>query len=91
VSELRRSLRAEGKDVYYAVFSELWNDGAPEDDAQKSSYAQIARKHGISENDVGNFLRLVRQRLRGILKEIVTDYLGPGESAEDEVKFILSR
>jgi RNA polymerase sigma factor (sigma-70 family) len=91
VSTLRQALQAEGKEVYYAVFSELWNDGTPEDAPGNSSYAQLARKHGISESDVGNYLRLVRQRLRSILKEIVTDYLGPGGNAEDEVKFILSK
>ncbi len=91
VSKLRQSLQAEGKEVYYAVFTEIWDDGESEDASGKSSYTQLARKHGITESDVGNYLRLVRQRLRSILKEIVTGYLGPGENVEDEVKFILSR
>jgi hypothetical protein len=51
----------------------------------------MARKYSITENDVGNHLRAVRQRLRAILLEIVTVYLGPGENVEDEIKFILSR
>ena len=51
----------------------------------------VARKYGITESDVGNHLRLVRQRLRNTLKEIVAGYLGSGEDVEDEVRFILSR
>ena len=91
VSKLKQSLHAEGKELYFTLFAELWNEEAEDDDAGKASYAQLARKHSISENDVGNYLRIVRQRLRSILKEIVTGYLGPGEDAEDEVGFILSR
>ena len=56
-----------------------------------SSYAHLARKYGVTESDVGNYLRLVRQRLRSLLKVIVTGYLGPGEDVEDEVRFIISR
>jgi RNA polymerase sigma-70 factor (ECF subfamily) len=91
VSRLRQSLQAEGKDLYYTIFSEVWSGGAPEGASPSSSYAELARKHGLTESDVGNYLRLVRQRLRSILREIVTDYLGQGEHAEDEVIFILSR
>ena len=91
VSLLKQSLQSEGKEIYYIVFAELWNDRPIEDDPRKSSYVQLAKKHSITEDDVGNYLRVVRQRLRIILKEIVTDYLGPGENVEDEVRFILSR
>ncbi len=84
VAKLKEALHAEGKELHFALFSELWSD-------PKSPYAELARKHGISENDVGNYLRLVRQRLRGVLKDIVTAYLGPAGNVEDEVRFILSR
>ena len=84
VAKLKDQLQAEGKAVYYALFAELWSDPA-------SSYIDLARKHGLSENDVGNYLRTVRQRLRSVLQDIVTGYLGPGENVEDEVRFILSR
>ena len=91
VSRLKRSLQADGKELYFTLFAEIWGDGPLEDPAVKSSYAQLARKYSISEHDVGNHLRVVRQSLRTILKAIVTGYLGPGENVEDEVKFILSR
>jgi len=91
VSKLKQLLQAEGKELYFTLFAELWNDEPLEDPAGKSSYADLARKYCITESDVGNYLRVVRQRLRIVLKEIVTGYLGPGEDVEDEVRFILSR
>jgi RNA polymerase sigma factor (sigma-70 family) len=91
VARLKQSLQDEGKELHFTLFIELWNDGPVEGSAAKSSYAQLARKYSITENDVGNYLRTVRQTLRTILHEIVTGYLGPGEDVEDEVKFILSR
>jgi DNA-directed RNA polymerase specialized sigma24 family protein len=91
VARLKKELAAEGKEVYFALFGELWNERSLEGATQTSSYAALARKYSITENDVGNYLRAVRQRLRAILLEIVTVYLGPGENVEDEIKFILSR
>ena len=91
VSKLKTALLAEGKELYYSVFAEFWNDRPIEEDSRKSSYAQLARKYSITESDIGNYLRVVRERLRTILKGIVTGYLGPGENVEDEVRFILSR
>ena len=91
VSRLKQSLLAEGKELYFSLFAEIWNEGPSADDAGKSSYSALARRYGVTENDVGNYLRLVRQRLRSLLKEIVTGYLGAGEDVEDEVRFILSR
>jgi RNA polymerase sigma factor (sigma-70 family) len=91
VARLKRSLASEGKDLYFALFAEIWNEQSFEESSQKASYAQLARKYSISENDVGNYLRVVRQRLRLALKEVVAEYLGPGDNLEDEVRFILSR
>jgi RNA polymerase sigma factor (sigma-70 family) len=91
VARLKKELAAEGKDVYFTLFGEFWNERSLEGVSQTSSYAALARKYAITENDVGNYLRVVRQRLRAILREIVTVYLGPGGNVEDEIKFILSR
>ncbi len=90
VARLRKELADEGKGVYFALFGELWNERSLEGSAPSSSYAALARKYSLTENDVGNYLRVVRLRLRAILLEIVTVYLGPGENVEDEIKFILS-
>lgn len=91
VSRLKAELGEEGKALYFTVFSEIWSDRPLDDPATGSSYAELARKHAIRTSDVGNYLRVVRQRLRAILQDIVSGYLGPGENPEDEVRFILSR
>jgi len=91
VSALKQALGAEGKETYFRLFADVWEERAPGDADRKGSYVELARKYSITENDVGNYLRVVRQRLRAILHDIVTGYLGPGENVEDEVRFILSR
>jgi RNA polymerase sigma-70 factor (ECF subfamily) len=91
VAHLKKELAAEGKDVYFALFSEFWSERGTPDGASNASYGSLARKHSVTESDVGNYLRVVRQRLQVIVQEIVTAYLGPGENVEDEIKFILSR
>jgi hypothetical protein len=91
VARLKKELAADGKDVYFTLFGELWNERSLESATQASSYAALARKYSVTQNDVGNYLRVVRQRLRAILREIVTVYLALGENVEDEIKFILSR
>jgi RNA polymerase sigma factor (sigma-70 family) len=90
VSKLKDSLVAEGKELHFKVFAELWNERPLDDPSGGSSHAELARKYALSESDVANYIRFVRQRMRAILKEIVTDYLEPGGNAEDEVRFILS-
>jgi RNA polymerase sigma-70 factor (ECF subfamily) len=84
---LRDEFRSQGKEVYYQVFQEYCGEGT----AVESSYDEIAKKHGISADDVRNYLRVIRERGREILKEQLRDYLFPGEDLEDELRFILSR
>jgi RNA polymerase sigma factor (sigma-70 family) len=91
VATLKKELQAEGKEIYFTLFSEMWNERPLDDSSHASTYIQLARKYGVTESDVGNYLRIVKQRLRTTLKDIVTTYLGAGENVEDEVKFILSR
>lgn len=90
VARLKNELADEGKAVYFALFADIWSERG-EPGTPGVSYASLARKHSIAEHDVGNFLRVVRQRLRVILQEIVTSYLGASENIEDEIRFILSR
>jgi DNA-directed RNA polymerase specialized sigma24 family protein len=91
VSKLKQALAAEGKELYFRLFAEVWEERPLDEGDRKGSYTQLARKYAISESDVGNYLRVVRQRLRTILHDIVADYLGQGENVEDEVRFILSK
>lgn len=84
---LREEFRGQGKEVYYTVFQEYCG----EDAAAAPSYDDLAKRHGLSADDVRNYLRATRERGREILKELLRDYLFPGEDLEDELRFILSR
>ena len=77
-------LRQESSELAYALFRGYCLEGEP-------SYAELARRHGVSEDDVRNRLREVRQRGREILKDMLRDYLLPGEDVEAELRFVLSR
>jgi RNA polymerase sigma factor (sigma-70 family) len=80
---LRDECRAQGKELQYQIFQEYCGG--------EVSYDDLAKKHGASADDVRNYLRLIRQRGREVLKDMLRDYLFPGEDVEDELRFILSR
>ena len=86
MKRLREEFSARGKAVYYDLFHEFCLDPAAE-----VSYDELSKRHGLGVDDVRNYLRVVRQRGREILQELLRDYLFPGESLEDELRFILSR
>ena len=78
-------LRKESPPAAFSIFSEhcLEETGA--------SYADLARRHGVSEDDVRNRLREARIRMRELLEELLRDYLAPGQDLEAELRFILSK
>ena len=86
MKRLREEFRICGKEVYYDLFHEFCVDPAAE-----VSYEDLSKRHHLSVDDVRNYLRVVRQRGREILQEMLRDYLFPGESLENELRFILSR
>jgi len=83
---LREELRAQGKELYFQIFQEYCGDAASD-----VSYEDLAKLHRVSADDVRNYLRATRERGREILKDLLRDYLFPGENVEDELSFILSR
>ena len=85
VSRLREELKGEGKDLYFTLFREVCLE------EREISYEEVAREHGIKPDDVRNYLRLVRQRIREILRVLLKDYLASGQDIEEELRFILSR
>jgi RNA polymerase sigma factor (sigma-70 family) len=87
MSRLRQALEIEGKSALYAIFSAYCLEGNDAD----VSYESLAKEHGMSLDDVRNGLRSVRQRGREILREMLSDYLFPGEDLEAELRFILSK
>ena len=78
-------LRKESSPVAFDLFREycLEESGA--------SYAELARRYKISEDDVRNRLREARLRLRDILEDLLRDYLLPGQDVDAELRFILSK
>jgi RNA polymerase sigma-70 factor (ECF subfamily) len=85
LAEAVSRLRRESAAVPFRIFQEhcLEETGA--------SYADLARRHGVSEDDVRNRLREARIRMREILEELLRDYLAPGQDLEAEFRFILSK
>ena len=85
VARLREELAAAGKQLYYDLFREYCLE------EREISYEDVAREHGVKPDDVRNHLRVVRQRLREILRDLLKDYLASGQDVETELRFILSR
>ncbi|HEX7900011.1 MAG TPA: hypothetical protein VF950_19750 [Planctomycetota bacterium] len=85
-SRVRAALDIEGKPKLFEIFREYTLDGAA-----GVTYETLAKKHGLSLDDVRNGLRSVRERARDMLNDILRDYLFPGEDLEAELRFILSR
>ncbi|HXX94392.1 MAG TPA: sigma-70 family RNA polymerase sigma factor [Planctomycetota bacterium] len=83
--EATARLRRELKPPAFEIFQEYCLEDTD------LGYGALAQKHGVSENDVRNRLREARLRLREILEEMLRDYLLPGQSVEDELRFILAR
>ena len=84
---LRDEFRAQGKEIYYEIFQSYCGEAAE----ASVTYEELARRHGLGTDDVRNYLRVIRQRGRELLKDMLRDYLFPGEDVEDELRFILSR
>lgn len=86
LARLRDELTAAGKELYWTIFREYCVEPA-----EGVSYDSIAGRHGLGADDVRNYLRAVRQRSRALVREIVADYLLPGDDLEGEVRFILGK
>ena len=86
MARLEKELGGQGKGLTYRLFREYCLD-----DDESVSYAELAKRHGVSEDDVRNGLRAVRQRGRELLREMLRDTLLPGEDVERELRLLLSR
>ncbi len=85
LAEAVARLRRESAPVPFEIFREycLEETGA--------SYSDLARRHGLTEDDVRNRLRESRRRLRELLEDLLRDYLAPGEDLAAELRFILAK
>lgn len=95
---LRKSFDRERKATHFAIFQE-YHRGLLEDihirenpegnRREPPSYADLARRFGMSEDDIRNSLRFSRQKLRDILRDLLAEYVGPGGNVETELMGIL--
>lgn len=83
VERLRAELVEKGKAVHFEIFEAYCLREEP------VTYEALARRHGLKADDVRNRLREVRARLREIVRRLLREYLGPDESVDDELAFIL--
>jgi len=85
LAEAVARLRKESSPTAFEIFREycLEDSGA--------SYADVARRNKVSEDDVRNRLREARQRLRDLLEDLLRDYLLPGQDVDAELRFMLSK
>jgi RNA polymerase sigma-70 factor (ECF subfamily) len=85
LAEAVARLRKESAPASFEIFREycLEESGA--------SYADLAKRHKVSEDDVRNRLREARLRVREILEDLLRDYLLPGQDVDAELRFILSK
>jgi RNA polymerase sigma-70 factor (ECF subfamily) len=86
MARLEKELGEQGKGLTFRLFRDYCLEGD-----ESVSYAELARRHGVSEDDVRNGLRAVRQRGRDLLREMLRDTLLPGEDLEQELRLLLSR
>jgi len=86
MSRLEKELGEQGKGLTFRLFREYCID-----DGEPVSYGELAKKHGVSEDEVRNGLRAVRQRGRELLRDMLRDTLLPGEDVEQELRLLLSR
>jgi RNA polymerase sigma factor (sigma-70 family) len=76
---MRRELIAEGKTIYADVFQIYCLEDS------EVTYEQVARRLGIAETDVRNYLTLCRARFKEILRRRVRDYVIDDDEIEGEL------
>lgn len=86
VARLEREEKAAGREQAWTIFEAYCLH-----DDEAVTYPELARRLGLSEDDVRNRLRTSRQRLRVLLRQTVREYLGPHDDLEAELRFVRGR
>jgi RNA polymerase sigma factor (sigma-70 family) len=87
VDELRRSLETEGKAVHFALFERYDLEGP--DAAERPTYAELAREHGLTPVTVTNWLAAVRRRFRSLVLARLREVTASDEELAAEARAIL--
>ncbi|HVE41145.1 MAG TPA: sigma-70 family RNA polymerase sigma factor [Planctomycetota bacterium] len=99
LARLEAELKKDGKDAYYNVFRTYLLDpsaGREVTVATQSgeialpTYGSVAKRLGLSESDVRNYLTFCRARLREILKDGIRETVEDARDVEDELRSLLN-
>ena len=87
LARLRESLVTSGREVRFALLSavELGEEGR----AERPSYAELARRHGISESDVTNGLFAARREFRETVLSVLRETTATEEEFLREARALL--
>ena len=86
--EVEEELRRRGKELHFQIFRAIALEASPEGDP---SYREVGIQFGISESDVRNYLRVVRQELRQQILRAASEYVVDEWDVFAEMADILSR
>lgn len=85
LSALRKRYQAEGKDELFDALKFVVNPGQ-----EKTSYAELAKQFGSSEESLRQTAHRMRTRYRALLRAAIAETLLEGEDIEDEVRTLMS-
>ena len=80
---LRRELEGSGRAVHWALFRDWYLA-----DADGADHAALASRHGITRNDVSNWLDFGKRRYRVLLRQVVADTVTTSDELEEELRWL---
>ena len=99
IARLETELKKEGKAAYFDVFRTYLLDPGPERGVSVATqsgeiglptYGSVAKRLGLAESDVRNYLSFCRAKLREILKDGVRQTVDNPGDVEDELRALLN-
>jgi RNA polymerase sigma-70 factor (ECF subfamily) len=98
IARLERELAAENKKAYFDVFrtyllepgTERVSVATRSGEIEMPTYGSVAKRLGLAESDVRNYLSFCRAKLREILKDGVRDTVDNPADVEDELRALLN-
>jgi len=87
VSDLRTSLRAEGKHVHFELFRRYDLEGP--DGGEKLTYEDLASEHDLKVTQVTNYLALARRRFRDLVLSRLHEICASEEEYRQEARELL--
>lgn len=83
--DLQRELEAGGRARYWALFRDYYLA-----DGEQPDHATLAERHGVSRNDVSNWLDHGKRRYRALLRDAVAETVATPEELEDELRWLFA-